>query len=140
MTNNGILPISQDITFTLLYNTIFVSRNFHCQIPSEAEFLSLCQKLYPKPNYEAIDREDMDNLFVLFKYQMYRTMFSSIITRDIPTKNQLAALGRCSHRAQENDKIVIVLGCEVPLLLREDGTNAGDYTFVGPIYVHGYTW
>jgi hypothetical protein len=129
ITSNATLSVPRDTTFTLLYKTLFSSRVLASKIPLEVEFLPLCQKLYPEPNYDAVDKDDMDNLSVLVSILLGKTVFNSIISHDIPTKSQLVTLWCCSHDAQENDKIVILLGCRVPVLFREDSTKAGDYTF-----------
>jgi hypothetical protein len=38
---------------------------------------------------------------------------------------------------REGDTVCLVLGGEVPLLLRRDGSDA-EYTFAGGCYLHGY--
>jgi hypothetical protein len=46
-------------------------------------------------------------------------------------------IGMGSHWMQKNDKVYVLLGCNVPVILRP----VSDYfEFVGDRYIHGFIW
>ena len=46
--------------------------------------------------------------------------------------------GMSSRFAQRNDRICIVYGCSIPVILRPNA-DSNTYTFLGKSYVHGVT-
>ena len=47
-------------------------------------------------------------------------------------------MGMGSGFMEVGDLVVVPFGCSTPILLRKQGTEEGEYRFVGDIYVHGY--
>ncbi|KAK7182295.1 uncharacterized protein CC84DRAFT_610766 [Paraphaeosphaeria sporulosa] len=87
--------------------------------------------------YNALLRDDMETqepaLVRLADIYFSHMMRASNRTRPFRTSKGYIGLG--STRAEEGDIVVVLLGCEVPFLLRKWGEY--HYRLIGEVYVHG---
>jgi hypothetical protein len=84
--------------------------------------------------YDALLSEDENTHEPALK-RLADIYFSQMMGASIPFRTTKGYIGMGPASAEPGDSVVVVLGCEVPFLLRKE--DAASYRLVGEAYVHG---
>ena len=81
----------------------------------------------PEPKPQDPETERLENIY------FFQMMGASNGTKPLRTKKGYIGLGPAS--AEEGDVVAVLLGCEVPFMLRKE--EDGQYRLIGEAYIHG---
>jgi hypothetical protein len=122
-----------------LYELMFVSRKikwFDEFSFLEKDFTDFCATVLRNP--EAVALGEVQEAILESAMQDRRLFSTTFSSKDYVEHD---AYGACVPSAECNDLVVILYGCNCPILLREDDEEPGFHTtctFVGDAYLSGY--